>query len=272
MNNKPILGAAMPSTKLAEYRDWLLENQRDLEIQDAAMPDFLDTDWLPIVKSIRSQLDGHTGRVGIHGPFWGLPIAAIDSKVRSAVKERLKQSLDFCAELAATHMVVHSPLEFLGTPFAPLSRNNGFDLLEVIHSTLDEAVAYATSIQCALVIETIYDRDPRTWMGLVKSFDSQYVRASVDVGHVFINHQLGAPAPDYWIREAESWLGHVHLQDSDGYADRHWLPGDGSINFKAIFDALGTLEQNPRLIIEVVDKGGSIIKAAQWLEQQGLAC
>ena len=112
----PVLGAAMPSAKLAAYRNWLIENQRDLEIQDAAAPDFLDSDWKPTVKNIRSQLDGHTGRVGIHGPFWGIPIAAIDRKVRVAVKERLKQGLDFCAELGATHMVVHSPFDFLGTP------------------------------------------------------------------------------------------------------------------------------------------------------------
>ena len=268
----PTLGAAMPSGKLADYQDWLISGQRDLEIQDPAMLGFLDSDWQPVVKEIRSQLDGHTGRVGVHGPFWGLPIAAMDSKIRIAVKERLKQSLDFCAELGATHMVVHSPLDFLGTPYQPLSRYGGFDLLEVIHATLDEAVDYAKSIQCALVIETIYDRDPLAWMGMIKSFDSQYVRASVDVGHVFINHQLGAPPPDYWIQEADMWLGHVHLQDTDGYADRHWVPGDGDINFKAIFDALSTLDQNPRLIIEVVDKGGSIIKAAQWFEQQGLAC
>jgi sugar phosphate isomerase/epimerase len=268
----PVVGAAMPSTKLAEYRDWLLDSQRDLEIQDAAELSFLDSDWHPVVKNIRAQLDGHTGRVGIHGPFWGLPIAAIDPKVRVAVKERLKQSLDFCAELGASHMVVHSPLDFLGTPYMPFSRYGNFNLLEMIHLTLDEAVAYATSIKCALVIETIYDRDPSLWMEMVKSFDSPYVRASVDVGHVFINHHLGAPPPDYWVRHADIWLGHVHLQDSDGYADRHWIPGDGDINFKSIFDALGTLEQNPRLIIEVIDKGGSIIKAAQWFEEQGLAC
>ena len=273
MTTLPVVGAAMPSTKLPEYRDWLLEGQRDLEIQDPAWPDFLDSDWQPIVNEIRSQLDGHTGRVGVHGPFWGLPIAAIDRNVRTAVKERLKQSLDFCAAIGATHMVVHSPFDFLGTPYAPLTRyGGGFDLLEVIHATLDDAAAYAESIQCALVIETIYDRDPLVWSELVKSFESDYVRASIDVGHVFINQQLGAPPPDYWIRHAGSSLGHVHLQDSDGYADRHWVLGDGMINFKAIFEALSTLDQNPRLIIEVIDKGSSILKAAQWLTEQGLAC
>ena len=60
MKTLPTLGAAMPSSKLAEYRDWLLAGQRDLEIQDPAGLGFLDTDWQAVVKQIRSQLDGHT--------------------------------------------------------------------------------------------------------------------------------------------------------------------------------------------------------------------
>lgn len=72
-----------------------------------------------------------------------------------------------------------------------------------------------------LVIETIYDRDPVLWMELVMSFNSDCVRACVDVGHVFINHKLGAPPPDYWLKEAGKLLAHVHLHDSDGFADRH---------------------------------------------------
>lgn len=267
----PVVGAAMPAAKLPEYRDWLIADQRDLEIQNPADLGFLDSDWKSTVKEIRSQLDGHTGRVGVHGPFWGLPIDALDTKVRTAVKERLKESLDFCAELGATHMVVHSPLDFLGTPFAPLARSSGIDLLGAIHATLEDAVAYATSIKCMLVIETIYDLDPLTWMELVKSFGSQYVRASIDVGHVFINQKFGAPPPDYWVRHADALLGHMHLQDTDGYDDRHWVPGEGNINFKAIFDALAKLEHNPRLIIEVVDRGGSVLKAAKWFSEQNLA-
>lgn len=268
----PLVGAAMPSLKLPEYRDWLLTHQRDLEIQDPAWPNFFDGDWRAVVATIKTQLDGYTGRMGVHGPFWGIPLAAIDHKVRAATQDRLKQSLDFCAEIGATHMVIHSPLDFLGTPFAPFIPNEAFSLLQVIHDTLGDAVAQAERIGCALVIETIYDRDPALWMELVKSFNSDCVRPSVDVGHVFINHKLGAPPPDYWIRAAGNHLGHVHLQDSDGFADRHWLPGDGDINFKAIFEALGKTEAQPRLIIEVIDNGGGILKAANWLSEQGLVC
>ncbi len=267
----PLVGAAMPASKLAEYRDWLIADQRDLEIQDPAWPNIFDGDWQPIAHNVKAQLDGYSGRMGVHGPFWGIPLAAMDSKVRAAVQERLMQALDFCAEIGGSHMVIHSPFDFLGTPFAPLADNGVFSLLSVIQDTLGPAVEQASKIGCTLVIETIYDRDPLVWLELVESFSSDHVRASVDVGHVFINHQLGAPPPDYWIRYAGSLLGHVHLQDSDGYADRHWVPGDGLINFKAIFAALGKIEARPRLIIEVVDSGNSIAQAAQWFAANGLA-
>ena len=46
---------------------------------------------------------------------------------------------------------------------------------------------------------------------------------------------------------------HVHLQDADGYADRHWVLGEGSINFHSIFAALGELDVTPHLIVEIND-------------------
>jgi sugar phosphate isomerase/epimerase len=46
-------------------------------------------------------------------------------------------------------------------------------------------------------------------------------------------------------------LTHVHLQDSDGFADRHWAPGQGNIPWAAVFGALGRLNSNPRLILEL---------------------
>jgi hypothetical protein len=38
----PVLGAAMPIAQIEEYREWLIADQRDLEIQDACLPDTLD--------------------------------------------------------------------------------------------------------------------------------------------------------------------------------------------------------------------------------------
>lgn len=267
----PLVGAAMPSSKLADHRDWIIAEQRDLEIQDPAWPNIFDGDWQGVTRTIKSLLDGYTGRLGVHGPFWGLPLFAPDRKIREAVADRLKSALDFCAEIGGSHMVIHSPFQFLGNPYAPLLPSATFDPVEVIHETLREAVAQAEQLGCTLVIETIWDYDPTVWLGLVQSFNSPAVRASIDVGHVFVMHkQNSAPPPDYWVRHASDLLGHVHIQDSDGYSDRHWVPGDGEINFWAIFDALKKTGASPRLIIEVADHS-RIQDAARWLIARGVA-
>lgn len=269
-NNLPLVGAAMRSSNLPKYADWLRESQRDLEIQDPAWYEVLDGDWRPHVQNIRTMLDGYSGRLGIHGPFISVALDAVDPKIRAVVSERHVQALEFAAELGATHMVVHCPHNFLGTPFQPLVANGMVDYLQVILDTLAPAVEYAGKIGCTLVIENIFDRDPALWIQTIKAFNSDYVRASVDVGHAYINHKLGAPPPDYWIREAGSLLRHVHLQDTDGYSDRHWVPGDGNIPWRSVFDGIATAGSQPRLIIEITDQD-RIGDAARYFADRGLA-
>jgi sugar phosphate isomerase/epimerase len=81
--------------------------------------------------------------------------------------------------------------------------------------------------------------------------------------------RIGGPTPDQWVREAGELLEHVHLQDSDGHLDRHWMPGRGNINWYALFEALGSLPQCPRLILEVRNTS-EILGGAAFLAAQGL--
>ena len=53
--------------------------------------------------------DGYTGRLGIHGPFWGFKIDSQDPLIRSVVTRRLLQGLEACEMVGATQMVIHSP-------------------------------------------------------------------------------------------------------------------------------------------------------------------
>ncbi len=269
----PYVGAAMPTDKLESYRDWLIENQRDLEIQDFISPFVLDnsTERDGKIQLIKSMLDGYSGRLGIHAPFWNVPMAAMDPKIRAVVQERFTQALDVCAEIGATHMVVHSPLMFLGAPDSISKPMMGrITLFELIHDTMEDMVKQAESIQCTLVIENIFDKYPLLLTDLVKSFDSQFVRQSLDTGHAYINYVEGAPPPDYYVREAGSLLAHLHLQDTDGYSDRHWSIGDGKIDWKSLFDEIAIQGANPRLILELKNND-DILDATQWLNDRGLA-
>ena len=266
----PIVGAAMNSQTLAVYRGWIVEQQRDLELQDFFDAAALDSDWRPVADNVRKLLDGYRGRLGIHGPFWGFKIDSQDPLIRAVVTKRVLQSLEACEAIGATQMVVHSPFttwDYNNLDINPAAREA---LTERVHATLKEVVARAENIGCELVIENIEDKDPLARVELAKSFDSKAVRVSVDTGHAHYAHvSTGAPPVDYYVDAAGEALSHVHIQDTDGYSDRHWIPGDGTVRWHAVFRALGRLSVKPRLLIEVKDKT-QIRRGADYLESLGL--
>lgn len=268
---RPVLGAALPLRQLQQHLNWILEKQRDLELQDFYPAETLEGDWRPLAQQIRGLLDGYRGRLGIHGPFVGLKIDSADPEIRAVVRRRMLQGLEVCEAVGATQMVIHSP--FSTWDYNNLDNNPGArDLVtERVHLTLRDAVARAESTGCVMVIENIEDKDPAARVALAASFNSDAVRVSVDTGHAHYAHgSTGAPPVDYYIQAAGEALHHVHLQDADGYADRHWNPGEGTVRWASVFRALSRLQSQPRLILEVRD-GARIREGATYLEALGVA-
>ncbi|WP_315701170.1 MULTISPECIES: sugar phosphate isomerase/epimerase family protein [unclassified Bradyrhizobium] len=248
----PLLGAALSVKSIPAHRDWLLERQRDLEIQDFSRAEVLDGDWRAVASEIKRMLDGHTGRRGIHGPFWGFKIDSHDPLIRRAVTKRLLQGLEVAEFLGATQMVIHSPFTTWDHNNFDMTPESRQDLAERVRITLADVVARAEQSNCEIVIENIEDKDPRDRVNLAKALGSAKVRVSLDTGHAnYAHHSTGAPPVDYYVEAASDMLSHVHLHDSDGYADRHWAPGEGNIAWTAVFRALGRLTSNPRLILEL---------------------
>jgi sugar phosphate isomerase/epimerase len=257
MSDLPILGAALTLDALENQRALMLEKHRDLELQDFWPGEVLNGDWTPLVDRAKRLLEGHRGRVGIHGPFFGFAIDSMDVDVREIVKKRLLQGLEVCEALGGTHMVVHSPYTTWDHNNLDNYENARELKLELCHVTMKDAVKRAENIGCELVIENIEDKDPYARIELAKSFSSEAVKVSVDTGHAHYAHgSTGAPPVDYFIKAAGNNLRHIHLQDADGYADRHWTLGEGTINWPSVFTALGELESKPRLIVELRDHSG----------------
>jgi sugar phosphate isomerase/epimerase len=274
----------MPIRAIPTHIGWLRTNQRDLEIQDASITAIYDdkwrhldripglkdtlphTDWQSLAEESQRVLAGYTGRVSIHGPFTGLPLLTTDRQVRNVVRGRLDQALTFAQALGATQMVLHSPWTFLGGPFIPYSTPEECDVvIGLVSELLEPVIERAEDIGCMLVIEGVFDKNPKPLLDLVRALGSAHVRASLDTGHAYIQYLQGGPPPDQWIRETSALLAHVHLQDGDGHVDRHWAPGRGNINWYAIFEALNELDHHPRLIVESQD----FRTGATWLTDQG---
>ncbi|WP_045392270.1 sugar phosphate isomerase/epimerase [Falsirhodobacter sp. alg1] len=271
MTDLPLLGAAMPVSTLATLQGFILEQNRDLELQDFITVDLLNGGWRERADEARALLQGYEGRLGIHGPFWGLNISNPDPDIRTIVTGRLMQGLEVCDHLGATQMVVHSPF----TAWDNNNLDNQPDALERIHAlaheTLRGPVEYAAAIGATMVIENIDDMNPDLRAALADSFGSAQIALSVDTGHAHYAHGTnGAPPVDYFVRRAGKRLQHIHLQDADGHADRHWAIGHGNILWASVFSALAELTSKPRLILELRDKAG-ILPSVKYLNDLGLA-
>jgi sugar phosphate isomerase/epimerase len=257
-SDPPVIGIALELPYLAQFRSWILEKQRDVEIQDFCGPGVLDRDWRPLADEIRAALDGFKGRLGLHGPFFGFTIAAMDSEVRGIVRKRMAQGLDICAHLGATQMVIHSPYTTWDHHNLPRFPGAAAQVIERAHDTLAATVRRAESLGVEIVIENIEDVDPAARVALAASFGSAFVKVSLDTGHAnYAHHATGGPPVDYYVKAAGQALAHIHIQDTDGYADRHWNPGDGNVPWREVFRALDQTGAVPRLLLEIDDVASS---------------
>ena len=249
----PVIGACLTVGAAEQLQTWLFDKDRDLEIQDFVFPETLESGGHDIVDRYAGLLDGFRGRIGIHGPFFGLDLAAIDPDIQAVVRKRLLQGLDACEALGATQMKQR--------------------IVETFQDNLAPVVSRAEDIGCTLVIENIEEADPLERVRLADAFGSHRVRVSIDTGHANCAHgSFGAPPVDQFVKAAGGRLEHVHLQDTDGQADCHWLPGNGTVNWPAFFEALRDHCDQPRLVIEVLGQYQAEIPACvARLEAQGLA-
>ncbi|NVO25308.1 sugar phosphate isomerase/epimerase family protein [Donghicola mangrovi] len=260
-------GAAVEFDSYLTIKDWLCEADRPIEIQDFVMPDVIAGDCSDLIGQYQTALDGHNGLRGIHGPFFGLELSNPDRAIRAIIQDRFLKGLEIAEALGGSHMVIHSPF----TMWNVLNRRNypkvEAQMFEAAADCLAPVLARAADIGCTLMLENIEDTDPASRMDLVRQINHPNLKVSIDTGHADLAHNNydAPPVPDF-IAAASGQLGHVHLQDVDGYADRHWHPGEGRINWAPVLNGLAQLEEAPRLILEVRDRAAKIPQTVQWLE------
>lgn len=269
MTQTPIIGAQLTVLDLPRHRDWLIAKNRDLELPEFCMADILAAPD-PFVAMAKSALDGWSGRLGIHGPFAGFELDVKDKEIRAVVQARIGQALDVCDRLGATQMVLHSPYDGWDAHNLDNKPTDRSRRISAILDTLAPALTRAEDQGVEIVLENIKDTDPAHRAAVVEAAASPALRLSVDVGHAYWAHvSCDAPPVDRYVSEAGNLLTHVHLQDADGYADRHWVLGEGTIPFAPIFAALSGLTSQPRLIVEINDFS-RVPDAVAHLERLGL--
>ena len=279
MPDLPRLGAAFylrEYTGIDGLEAFVRDHDRDVEIRDFTEIGALGGNvWPDIADRARQLLAGHAGRVGLHGPFWGFTLDMPDPDIRRIAQDRIAAALSALIRIlggkGGGHMVLHSPYTTWHGFNRWTNQCDAAGIAERTHATLAPAVRMAENHGIEIVLENCEDRDPAERVALAASFNSPALRVSLDTGHAHYAHgATGAPPVDAFIRAAGPALAHVHLQDADAVADRHWALGQGNILWPGVFAALRELPQIPRLILEMAD-ARDILPSARWTAAQRLA-
>ena len=279
MPDLPRLGACAYLNEIATVPGlgtFLLGGARDIEIRDFTRIGALTGGRAEAIAArAKAVLQGHKGRVGIHGPFWGFGIDMGDPDLRAVVQARLDAGLTALIHIlggrGGGHMVLHSPYTTWSWYNRGTEHDDSAGILERTHATIAPLARKASDHGITLVMENCEDKDPGERVALAASFASPAVRVSLDTGHAHYAHgATGGPPVDSFVRAAGAALVHVHLQDAEGFADRHWAIGRGTIRWNPVFAALADLPQMPRLMLEMA-RPEDILVSAKWLKAQGLA-
>jgi len=270
MQDLPVIGAQLSVLDLERHRDWLFDKHRDIELPEFCLADILNAPE-PFIDMAKARLDGWQGRLGIHGPYSGFELDVTDAELRAIVRKRLDQALDVCAALKARQMVLHSPHDLWDHANLDNAPGDRARRVSAILDTLAPALKRAMDLGVVMVLENIKDVDPAARAEVVTAADCPALALSVDTGHAHWAHvTCDAPPADRFISAAGEDLAHVHLQDADGYADRHWPVGRGNILWEGVFAALARIKSNPHLIVEINDFD-RVPESVAYLEGLGLA-
>lgn len=183
-----------------------------------------------------AKLDRHreiagrfSGRRVVHGPFLGLVYFYRDHLLADAVQQRLDRTFEVAGQLEPATLVMHTNWKLdhaaLGLDDVWLAETAAFWKREV---------ARYEELGVIVAMENLLEPTPELMNACCDRVASDCFRLCLDVGHVNVWSEL--PHAE-WVARMGKRLAHVHVHDNDGTADQHRPPGQGTIDFDALFDA-----------------------------------
>ena len=213
----------------AENFDRLAAAKADV-IEISLHPDKYPTlDW----QEVRRLSDASgVGLWSVHLPFWGsaekVDIACMDAEVRRRTISMQSEYIKRAGDIGVKVAVIHPGLE----PTLPEERH---DRLGYSTESLAKLTEIAARAGMTLAVEDL----PRTCLGNCISDMKQFLTADERLMICFdVNHLLTEKHSKF-VSELGSRIVTLHISDYDFRNERHWLPGEGMIDW---VELVGLLE------------------------------
>lgn len=191
--------------------------------EDESYPGFIDRIELnEIVSSCGLKLDN------IHLPADNMNLLwNSDKSKRERQMSKIIGWLHECKETGAETVVMHT------------ENGSGIKLdLKYGFESFNKIIKSAEDIKIRISLENTRMAEYTEFV--LKEFESEYVGFCYDSSHDFINGQSCGKILDRWKHR----LFNVHLSDTDGLYDRHWIPGKGIVNWNKIINIIKETDCN----------------------------
>lgn len=168
-----------------------------------------------------------------HGP-WRWPTLDATSEGRDAMFEKMMRAIRGTHLLGCDRMIVHNvmPQQRIDTDPAYVRSIN--------RELLTRLCAYAKDFGVTVCLENMPFAcqslaRPHQTLGLVRELNLDNLRVCLDTGHAQV---LNCPPANAVRLLGKEMLFALHVHDNDGLRDRHWLIGDGVIDWAEFGTAL----------------------------------
>ena len=193
----------------------------------------------------------------VHAPMRKNILGAPGEAWRMQAVDVFSASFGRARDLGADDLIVHpvpNPIFVAEAETPDLHRRIG----EAVSRSLEQLLPVAERTGVRLLLENLpyacgYPlRSIAELRAEIDSYPARHVGLVVDTGHAVLAGQGAAEE----IRTAGRRLLGVHLHDNDGKDDKHWVPGDGVIDWSAVHRALAEVAYTGPWTFEVSDGRG----------------
>ncbi|MGN0959534.1 MAG: TIM barrel protein, partial [Coriobacteriales bacterium] len=166
-------------------------------------------------------LERDTSADTLHGVFFDIKPNSLDSAIAQRSRALMRQSLAIANRLGVRGVVFHS--DIYGGMRLSIPPEVWLDSAEGLFRQL-----CAENRDLSIYLENTIEQEPDQLVALAQRMaDVPNFALALDYAHA----SLSATDGERWLREMGPFVRHVHLNDNDLYADRHWPVGEGSIDY-----------------------------------------
>lgn len=172
----------------------------------------------------------------LHLPFAPrelIDISAVEKEKRNKAVELLSDLIKRCGNIGVDKFIVHPSSE-------PITESERREKLKCAKESLSKLADVAERFNAVICVEDL----PRTCLGnsaeemKFLTEEDERLRICFDTNHIT------ADKPENVIRELNDKIVTLHISDFDFIDEKHWIPGDGEINWSEVVKALEEIEYN----------------------------